>query len=354
MVNSAITMGEPLDIFCSCTTAMANIETHPCGYCFNQTICRFLVSDGSGVRVCMDHDKYRSRLTDGISVPEQIIRRSLRQATHGERQSLGMNIEEDNVDSMMDDLKTQGYFLQDLQWKDGYCSTPRSVPMELGSRELGSRSPFMPSIDAIFPFISIQGQILTHASGNIAVTALHINLAKHIQLPAWLAELSTYMKGPRNVSVTNKFIQRVNQLYEISLKAPYKKTTRMKAKATSQKLAFDKAEWVTGIPLTKGNIPWRVVPKIRKTPKGWKPDRIDEFIHIAEEIEGKFGVKLPRSKDGCPYPFHRSTMPEDWSWWFAWQLWTDRVYRMTFLCNGILNISKFESITLICLRHMDT
>ena len=67
--------------------------------------------------------------------------------------------------------------------------------------------------------------------------------------------------------------------------------------------------------------------------RNWRPAQHERFGTVVEQIEKRFDFVFKRSKDGTPYPFHPSTMPEDWSYWTAWSLFSHRIWRMWTLCN---------------------
>ena len=54
---------------------------------------------------------------------------------------------------------------------------------------------------------------------------------------------------------------------------------------------------------------------------------------IIKQIEDKFGVLLPRSRDGCAWPGLNATIPPGWSWASCWYFFTERQHREWDLCN---------------------
>ena len=118
------------------------------------------------------------------------------------------------------------YALSDGQWQDGYCSTSRSTS---GVVDWHMKDPFMPSLDAVFPYGLSDGQMQYHVPGNLVVTTLYINLLKYTYIPAMLAHLVNYVKSDHGPEAVKRFMKEMEDVYLVGLRTPYVMKKRLLA-----------------------------------------------------------------------------------------------------------------------------
>ena len=122
--------------------------------------------------------------------------------------------------------------------------------------------------------------------------------------------------GERTSEATDKLIDRMNDLYKIRLKVPHLKAARCARKFDSKEYERDRQEWVSGVSRDAGDS-WRsrlwAWRKDHSTPKDWKPAGVERLMKLVQHIEQHLGQTLVRGSVGCPYPFHPTTMPFDWT-----------------------------------------
>ena len=227
------------------------------------------------------------------------------------------------------------YALSDGQWQDGYCSTSRSTS---GVIDYHMKDPFMPSPDAVFPYVLSDGQMQYHAPGNLFVTTVYINLLKHTYIPAMLAHLVNYMKSDHGPEAVKRFMKEMEDVYLVGLRTPWVMKKRLLA--SPSEYAAAKREWITGLPGSFGHGKMQFTQKhyIHKPKKApypdWRPEGFERICKLISAIERNFhGQELRRGPDGCPFPSQEPEMPSDWSWWSCWLLFGERLARMVEWCN---------------------
>lgn len=72
-------------------------------------------------------------------------------------------------------------------------------------------------------------------------------------------------------------------------------------------------------------------------------------------MEARWNRKLRRGKDGCPWPGHPASMPEDWCHWNYRVCFTERTCRMWGACNGLWpQVDTADTLYLsACMHHLD-
>ncbi|KAK1815725.1 hypothetical protein LTR12_009912 [Friedmanniomyces endolithicus] len=216
-----------------------------------------------------------------------------------------------------------------------------------------TRDPFTVSPDAIFQRhfrIAEDGVTLEtalHCPGNIAFTAQYFNYMKHVWPPGMLQRIRDYHVASKQCKTHGELEATWNdirKLCDIAKKTEYAKTSRLGQEVTLEQVNYYRQQLVTGVSASYQDGAREItaidILGITLVPPtvDWKPEGLDRFMEVVRQIVKKFrytGIVMERSSmDGCPWPFHCAGIPTDWSWWTAWCLFGNRVYRMWIWCNG--------------------
>jgi hypothetical protein len=231
-------------------------------------------------------------------------------------------------------------------WLDSY-GTKMRADKSLGRQRGIFIDPFMPSIEAAFPYVIWEDGYYAHVASNITVTAYYLNLAKSLFPPALLGTIAEYLLSDQSDEGKAAFMRKTDVLAEIMAKVPYAKSLRLTSKVDHQKMARDIKEWTEVILLPTKNQPWG--EEMRTLCPGnsthyhldYRPPGVTRISKVVQEIEAHFSVVLPK-KNGCPHFLASSGMPENWCWWMCWQLLSYRLARMIDWCSG-----KWETVDCI-------
>lgn len=352
-VNDEIAAGEPpaLASQCQCTATMKTTELHPCGNCFQSTICETLRYDIDNVRVCQDC----AQKQPPMSTPESIIRRGLHKRIRQECRLLGVDFDEPENRAILDaawtDVKRS--LPQGNKWIDSYSNVPRELVSEPLGQSAYQRHYLLPAIEAFFPYGSANGQWRSHSVGNIGVTALYINFMKATHLPASLAIIKKYRSSQRLSSDEDTIVAEMDNITKIRLQTPYVVKKRFEQAFDPKVLESDRRQCKTATPKKPETVKLTYVKTVKRPI--WTPPGAARIDAIVKSIEERFGCLVARGNDGCAYPFHPKTIPSDWCWHTCWELFGKRVRSMESWCNGTKSlIASISTLLLTLNRQMDT
>ena len=204
------------------------------------------------------------------------------------------------------------------EWYDGYCGLRR--------RESGAnKDPFQPSVDGIFPYAIIDGEISYHAPNYLVVTSLYLSFLEYAYIPAMVAHIVTYLRSDRGDIALRDFMKEIEDVYLPGLKTQMFKKKGLESVPSNEAYAARRREWISGLPDGQGHGSSRCTRKDyvgRCSPElsmGWIPEEFERIENLVSQIESRFHTQtLRRGPDGCPLRFHEPTMPVDWSWWTCW------------------------------------
>ena len=349
-VNAAITEGEVPIKVCHCEDPSSSGEVHPCAGCLRIMSCAEMRDDYKQDRICrlcaatpakdfnhsaITHEGRVAKDSNPLVIAHEghvAIYRAVRSNLWYEAKRCSIPHEVYSARVLPIWRSLQQHALIGGQWQDAYCLVDR--------RSVAGRNPFLPSFEAVFPYIVFEGKTQYHAPGNVVITALYINLLKHTYIPALLSHVANYIRSDRGPEAVKRFMMEMEDVYLISLRTPYNKKKRLSASVGSSEYASIKREWVTGLPGSHGHEKMQYTQKHylhnpRKAPyPDWRPDGFERIRKLVFAIELNFpDQKLRRGPDGCPFPFHESEIPSDWSWWSCWRLFDERLARMEIWCN---------------------
>ncbi|KAK8163197.1 hypothetical protein BC567DRAFT_251353 [Phyllosticta citribraziliensis] len=237
---------------------------------------------------------------------------------------------------------------------------------QLSTDSSHGKTPNALTIDAVFPYGFFQETAFIHCRGNLAVTTLVMNYAKHIQIPAFLVALKDWIVAEPNCRnnpaqlqrLQSDMVARCSTLSAIRLKAAWTIKARERTKYNLGKYEYDREEWLSG-KLRSGEAgPWDKRSDLSLTSgfkvpagdlKGWPQAEMKRIKRIVQEMKAWFQVDLPE-KNGCPYFAHPDTMPSTWSWGLCFAIVTCRRIRMELHCNRHFpTVDTAETIYLECI-----
>lgn len=215
------------------------------------------------------------------------------------------------------------------------------------------------SLDAKFSLaISADGTPGIHVAGNVVPTAQWLNLAKNIfqpgavQLAVDQVRLAKQIADEPNPKLLDALKSRLQKklieedsLFQIALKTPYTKASRL-ANASTATVKRRGHELRTGKPIGKAakasttlRKDYFYTGKASAPRKNWVPGPEDDYeerlMPLVEEIIKAGSIEVSYGgKDDCPFPGPDNAVPDDWCWWMAWKLFGDRLLRMWLWCNG--------------------
>lgn len=343
-LNESLENDSEIPATCNCVNDMPLYTSHPCGGCLVLTPCNNLtVDDVSSIPLCRkcattsddpndtgveDKERGKSQLRSRVST---LIRKDLKNTLKGTKLKTTTANWLDTAWKEMFANTTD-----DDEWWDAYTSELSSFTEAVTVREKGIKSPILPSVDAIFPFALYDETVAVHCPGNLVSIPLCLNFLKHTFVPAVLQIAADFLNSTKTEQDREKIMEKMENVWLISLTSAYEKSTRMNQKFTADKHEGVKKEWVAGKPLfsTPAKSTQKYLRrKVVSPSENWRPAGVNRFLKVVSEIEVNFDVVFTRSGDGAPWPFHNSSMPEDWGWIAAWHLFVDRLHRLYFWCN---------------------
>ena len=369
MINRSDDLEDVFQTECDCTSDSSATTLHLCHGCALSTLCSELGTTQERQRLCAactEHFKlmFRSEAEKAefsfavlspteVHLHHRLMELLVKDANcrkKGRAESMtatraGLDIE--LVRSSWDTIASYVKNSKNAVWRDAYNPKLRSHdPFAASSGHGPSINPFDLTIDAVYPYSSWKGAFLSHTPDNMVVTVWYINALKNVFPPAILNLVCEYLHSKQGTEEREELIKRMDVIHELGLKTPYTKAERFSHKYDESKLRRDRREWAEAILLPSKNQPWAGRYHVytvdyhldnhgtaaSSVDWGWKPPGEQRILGLIKDIEKKFGGRLKR-RNGCPYPFDPSAMPEDWCWKRCFHLFVERLRRMTYECN---------------------
>ena len=144
----------------------------------------------------------------------------LRTSINSEAERCGVSSEVASIRILPAWESIQKYALANGEWYDGYCGVTR--------RETSTKKdPFQPSLDAVFPYTLVDGEIRYHAPNNLVVTSLYLNFLEYACIPAMLAHAVKFWKSDRRDIALKTFMGEMENVYLVGMKTPFFKKKRL-------------------------------------------------------------------------------------------------------------------------------
>ncbi|CAD0025606.1 unnamed protein product [Aureobasidium pullulans] len=186
------------------------------------------------------------------------------------------------------------------------CNASRDIDLTANAHleGHGRYSPDLPSVDGIFSFFECNDKLRYHCEGNVAVTALAINLMKHTHAPAMLDHISEFVRSNKTEEDTLKILSKTTNTALIRIKVPYKLRSRAGRSLNKQRIRKDIREWITDRP-TPSDAKMFSTARLRVhgwlklgNAKRWTAQDRQRLMKVVVEIEHEFKIHLPRGQDG--------------------------------------------------------
>ncbi|TPX10353.1 uncharacterized protein E0L32_008758 [Thyridium curvatum] len=354
--------GVPSSNICNCS---GNTGTcvHHCGRCGDEFTNADLAMGTAGFRVCppcKDAELRAAFSGIGGGVSSKMAVAALRRNFRAElrREKVDENSEEaklamrDNVDYIQSRFKGPS-----LSFPDEYRGVDSTMSHE-HQTSFQEFDPTVPSIDATWPYTSSNlGIGVKHVRGNLAITTLPLNLAKHTWMPAVLVHVRDYVRAVEHTFdelLTSEDVAAIHHaqvwlveicktLQRITIKALHQKVQlRNQPHVNPRRIELDKQEWISG-KLRPESGPWdkRYYSMVsreysRISTHAYSPSAFqDSVINMTRQLEDEFNVTLIKASDGCPWFGHQTSMPTDWGWPAAMHFMANRLDRLRENCNGL-------------------
>lgn len=368
-MNRAIRDKENPPSVCSCTPEMASVQTHPCASCGQYRLCNELVSnEHDSRRVCKSCNStllqrpgnqvltvMRSRLRNTLMKERNVSRGLITEAESNEMLEECERVLASMLPSREEALEAD--VSSGSAWKDRYTGNVYSVSAD---NTLSVRTHYdRPSIDATFPaWLTTRGYRI-HCPENISPTTQALNLAKHIQVPAYLAMLCWYAN--RRIELEDKYGDEIHGTQaRLELDRIETKMVRISKRLRVIRLTFGWTKFCRlegkGKGRTQEDFNVDLAPLLSGTPQpelqqsiekldthlnfassgarmNWPESELFRIRRLSEDIMEYFDVQLRRGSDGCPYFACPESYPARWNWPIAFQLANERLERMTKYCN---------------------
>ena len=356
IVNTEIDQHQPPTDTCSCDEEHSKSTIHLCNFRGCQTLCNKLqYLEVTQSRICPPCTDFVATETQQMaqkfikSMAERAIRADFEAMNMdaSDRQAVTQVVEQllQNLQSVLkqhdDDLVASDKYVPDAVRSTGAGSAQQEVSAE----DHETSRPFRMSLDAVFQkAMDATGRLSLHVPGNVVVTAMWLNFAKHTWTPAWLQILSRLSKcsSPEERA---ELLRLEEDVFAVSLETSYRKAARLGQMTTAEDFALAEYERIAGKPLSVSadveklkkmiiSTRWGTIPAAPR--KGWVPGKEGEFAdriwpmiqEIIDAWKKKTGIEPAYGTDGCPFPSEEGDMPPDWSWWTAWVFVATRLQRM--------------------------
>lgn len=340
MVNESIASGEPPMTSCNCTEQMKKSELHPCGRCFNTTVCASRKLDGNSVPVC-EACFERSKGNPTTFIRER-VRHSLLYNSKNEAKKAGRDFTDkpntDVFNETLEDLMRQIPESSDgMTYDDCYIGKLQSASATNGNEHLTQNVPELVSVEGIFPCIVRSDELRYHAKGNVFLTATAINRTKHAHLPADLAHLQWYLDGLPTEERQLELIRRCDESHEVTVLCAYRIATRLNQSVNIANVQLTEAEWLAGKPheshKSRGMSFHKVDDRAAPDYEAWSEISRARLRKLVVEIAHTAGHTLVFGDDGCPWLGMKAAMPPGWSWRVCFRLCAERCRRLKYKCN---------------------
>lgn len=334
LINEAIRARErPIDE-CQCTPEMSATELHICGGCLEVVVCASLQRNEDGFRICrVCLIKHRP-----ASLEEKVFK-YLKTLIRRDINCLGMSWDEESNQAIQHRARVElkKSLISDTKWRDCYSTATQERNVEVTSNQTSNQTKIrclQPSIEAWFPYFTVEGQWRTHCQGNIGLTAAYRNLMKGAQLPAILMFVRDYRRTQRTDFDRERLVLDMDRIAKVRLLTPYTARKRLNQPFDQEKFNINMWRWRTGTLDEARMVRLRYLPGVGGGgATQWSPPGKERIMSIVRDIEKTFNKTIDR-RAGCPYPFWPSTRPQDWSWWACWLMMKQRLDSMRTRCNG--------------------
>lgn len=360
-MNNAIKRKDPPPSQCKCKDQAEKSTTeHRCLACLKQVLCSTMLPDERSEPVWKDCAAKEARTSDQQKA--ELAKRHLN-ATLLRIIVKEIDAWESTADNTDEETKAARESMRSATFKqlsenlvdhfmvqDAYTDVKRSLLFQ--QTQGGSRDPFMASIDAVFPYGHFEGERRLHSPNNTVHTALWLNFMKHVYLPATLPMMAAYVNADPTTRDTSAFLKEMDDVYRCGRIMGYSKKQRLGVPFSRREYAKHLKMWRTAVPATLSDAAKRKLYKyVKYNLANDAADFVDKerLLKAIRQIENKFGVKLLRGKDGCPWPEAKETMPDDWCWGNCWSLYSERQRREWDLCNR--NGEQVDTTETLYLEH---
>lgn len=171
-------------------------SNHSCGTCGKHVSCSSMLDGIFSLRVCQLCDtKDRTQYPRGYAFT--MCKFKLANTIREEHKKLGYASDHGSVVAIVRkaDEELDSWFKEieaSNKYPDGYSNKERILSTE-GAGTWQANDPFVLSLDAAFPYMSVPSGLRQHVKDNLVLCPLVLNLAKHTHLPAWLSMLSIHL-----------------------------------------------------------------------------------------------------------------------------------------------------------------
>lgn len=326
IMNSVFNMDQEIEYQCDCDETTKWDRFHACGGCGIMTCCAKLITcEFNCMRICP-----RCYTLDEYSKTEIVKKRIHRLC----------GLEGSDAKEIFKELQDSKDWIDWLNFPDKYA--PGIVRRQMGYRDgVNDQDPFQPCLDAILPYHrALDGSLGIHVPGNVAMTALYLNNACNTFPKGTINVVARYLRGELGQTSLNESMRAIHLL---CMKMPWRRHDRLKQSVSESDFELMREEWRTIGSKTMPNAPRnakfnhrisRALPDPdsvsdsrlgRKLDSSFRPNSFHRFQRIVSQLEEGSVNKLPRSADGCPYPFDETFMPIDWSWLQAWSYFGQKI-----------------------------
>lgn len=358
--DNALSIGEARS--CACDEAQKKSEFHACDLCASPVICMLLEWHAAARgRVCKNcaHKLDGTSTYGGEELPKAAnLLMSLHRVLREEGKIIDMTLEQrkEEVSRIVKNLKqAHGYTSE-----EGFRSKYTNELLVTTKSTRSDRHPNALSVEALMPIWlpgTVDGILRYHCEDNLAVVELCFNLLKQMWPPGILQLVKDWAISKQDDESKENFMKAMDDLHIVRTKLSWTKHARLGKEITAESWKVFEDELVSCKPLhtdinALAERVWKYNRRRTIPPrKGWEPAQYDRVKNIVQEIKDLFPGRLHELQEngGCPFPFD-CKMPEDWSWWSAWSLFGERLFRMWIWCNGQwVTVDCIETLYLECL-----
>jgi len=360
-VNQEISAGEPDDSRCLCTPQQRRENAHSCHLCGDPEICANLqYTEFFSTRVCDPCAEDIGKSQFGGLTLKDMLRRQLLLERRRTRKNFDVDAREKQIIDAIEQifavgpLPTPDITKRPVNVQDIYFKLRRDHKAWKRGQGL---QPFGPTIEAIrqwLHFIDIstgQEDIGVHVPGNIGFLAFWANVAKSDTICGIFSVIHDLLQPNIGIAKVRQLMTRVREIWIVTIKDSFTKRARVHNNGNMSQADRDirQKEWQSGrqVPLKPGTKqPWmRYVDSntaLERTnyvskPNDWEPP--EHTRKLARDIVTNHrnqgvNVRYSTIDPDCPWIGDPESMPEQWSWWYAWLLFGSRLFRMWIWCNG--------------------
>lgn len=334
----------PHQPICTCPSTPTLQLEHPCINCLENSPCKALQwgqnPDGKLCSKCLKSEAAAIAADKVAATKEAAAQDMMRTRLEQEffklvdtdAKAIGLETDNDEVKYRKKDASSIKDAIQGQKFTDIYQNQDITF-RHPGETMLDKYRHAQPSIDAIFPLHYIDGRYWYHAGPNVGLTLHAINLGKGVTLPGALQIISDYIK--QDSPDKEELLRLMKGVYDVGLLVAYSRKDRLTQAVDQTWYAEIRKQFIT-CKLTSERV---------AAPTEWYGGSGDGGLSkdlafrtrikkMAALMEKEWNMQFRKSADGCPYPFHASTMPPNWDWSTAGKLFWRRNHRMKTDCNS--------------------